>query len=128
MVSLLFQKSMGWWYFPTEKTNNAIIQIDSLASEADCYILSSIRYILLPYFIFYLITFKINAPYDEDLLDRSYTWGCRNLGRYREADCQWSGYVNDWRQDVNFQCNPNQVIAGTRSVYSYRGLFGGDRR
>lgn len=58
--------------------------------------------------------------------DRLWTWYCGKLdSSFSLTDCGWSGIVNDWDEDVNFECTNNGLI---RSIWSDHDDYYEDRK
>ncbi|XP_056128942.1 uncharacterized protein LOC130106735 [Lampris incognitus] len=58
---------------------------------------------------------RITSVHSNQREDRLWKFSCKALGTPKT--CRWSGYVNDFDKDMNFQCPHNQVIAGAHSYH-----------
>ena len=64
-------------------------------------------------------TCSIYSEHDNYYEDRRYRIGCIQVSipPYELEDCVWTDYVNDWDEEVDYECPTNKVMTGMASVH-----------
>lgn len=70
--------------------------------------------------------YKVRSKHDNGREDRLWEFRCRNVVQCGSSPtCSKTGYINNFRQTILFQCGANKYMAG---VYSYHDNSKEDRR